>query len=1210
MLTMKILSSMKRIFTSAFLLIAAFGAKAATFGGPYTIPSGSYPTLAAFLNDFNTNCTGITSNIVVNINANETAPAGGWVLGSAIVNPFSGAFSVTINGKDRTFTASSGTGSHDAIFTVLGFDNVTIQNMNLVESSANTTNTTMMEHGFSIVKRINNDGAKSVSIIDCEITLNKNNTTTASGVSHLGSSGVFIGNCTYGSTASVAPSLEDGTNNGVFLLRDSMHNCNYGVFANGNPVAADGSAFNDKNITIQQCRITDFTHEGIFLSYHNNDNVSTCFINNTADGGTAPTTNMLYGIRYINPNTALLTHTNWTCSDNNIKLTIACNGSYGATGVYTQVYGTGTTDIKNDTIEIASTGTSAQLFGIFSQNNSGNQNIKSNVIQNFSTPTTNANAVIGIFAGGYAVNGTYIGMGLSSAIYPTSNIVDNNTIQNFNVCSGTGIGRVLMIEDDNFTTNPTTITNNKISNISVNENSTQLAAYGGMYVWNTALNRTTTISGNVIDGMRVSAATNTTPIYVFTPASSIRSGGTTGNTVTYSKNKISNISGGAGPVMAYRLEYALSATVNQDTVNNLSVASSNVFGISSGNSGQSPNSLTITKCKFTNIKCLSTTGGWSAIGVYPVFGTTATLTTLNFTNNLFQTITSADSNGLAIGLYIASGNATYNINTNMMSDIASATNVSTYSSSMGMYLLNTGTNNVYYNTINLAPVAASGYGGTGILYNVGATNKLQNNILHINVNAGATNNTVAMRASSGIAKTAPSTSAFGGASNIYYAPSGSNNFLYAEGGSTVVNGYAQSGLTPDATRNIVNDTFFNSECNRSSYHKFMQLSSATREKNTFVENNLVGSAGAFAPSGMSLAESRAQDVPVALDFYSVARPFASSDIGAAEFSGSTLPQMTISITSSTGFDTACTTNLPTLTASHPSYFNRVSYQWYIDTSSSPIPGATKLTVPVTVTGGKYYIYIYDSVTGCTYKSEPFKMTVVPPPPAMITYYDSLTFCQSSAVVVQANKGYMYSYKWKRNGSYMPGETKDHLVIDRSGVYEVEVNTPLGCPSTSKPIVVKVYPLPNPVVYWVRDRVLGVTQKFYTYQWYRNNVLIPGPDATNSLYYVLDDAAYSVEVTDSNGCSAKSEVFLYSLGVKENSVAAEVRIYPNPAHDVLHIVAPAGVSVSLADITGRTVIEKASSSSLDLSRLAEGMYLLNVYDRNNDLIKVEKVNKVR
>jgi hypothetical protein len=1200
---------MKKIFTSVLLSIAALSADAATFGGPYTIPSGTYPTLAAFLNDFNTNCTGITANITVNINVDETAPAGGWVLGSATTNPLSGPFSLTINGKDHIFTAPSGTGSHDAIFTVLGYNNVTIQNMNLVESSANTTNTSLMEHGFSIVKRINNDGSKTVSIIDCEITLNKLNTTAASGVSHLGSAGVFIGNCTYGSTSALAPTLEDGTNDGIFLLRDSVHNCNYGVFANGNPVAADGSAFNDKNITMAVCRITDFTHDGIYLSYHNNESIGKCYINNMADGGTAPTTNHLFGIRYVNPNTAINTHTNWTCTENNIDLTIACSGTYAATGIYTQLFGTGATDINKDTVKLTATGSSAQLVGIFSQNKGGNQFIKSNVVQDFTTLTTNSQTVDGIFSGGYAASANFSGLGLTNTtVYPDNSEVDNNTVQSFNVSSGTRW--IIGIEDVHFTINPTKITNNKILKLTANANSALLAGHSGLSISGTAVNRTTTISGNQIDGLSVSASTNTATVVGFYPVGTYASGGSTGNTINFSKNKISNLSAGAGTAMAYRLEYCLGATINQDTVDNITSAAGNVFGVLSGNTAYSPYNVTINKCKFSNLKCNSTTGGWSAIGVWPGAGSTQALTTFNLTGNLFQNVISTDPSGLAIGLYISGGNATYNISNNILYDVAAASNTANYSSSMGMYLVNTGTNNVYYNTVNLATASASGYGGTGILYNVGATNKLQNNILRIDVNAGATNNTAAMRASSGIAKTPPSGSAFGAASNIYYAPKGTNNYLYAEGGASVVNGYAQSGLTQDATKNIVNDTFFNSECNRSSYHKFMQTASATREKNTFTENNLVASAGTYAPTGISLAESRAADVSVALDFFTTARPFGSSDIGAIEFSGSTLPQMTINITSTTGFDTACNTNLPSLVATHPSYFNKVSYQWYLDTSSNPIPGATKLTVPVGVAGGKYYLYIYDSVTGCTYKSNAFKMVVVPPPPAMITYYDSLTFCQSSAVVVQANKGYMYTYKWKRNGSYLAGETKDHLVIDKSGVYEVEINTPLGCPSTSKPIVVKVYPLPNPVVYWVRDRVLGVTQKFYTYQWYRNNVLIPGPDATNALYYVLDDAAYSVEVTDSNGCSAKSEVFLYSLGVTESNVAAEVKVYPNPASDVLNVMAPAGVKVSLSDVTGRTFIEKTNEKVLDMSRLAEGMYLLNIFDRDDKLIKVEKVNRVR
>jgi hypothetical protein len=386
----------------------------------------------------------------------------------------------------------------------------------------------------------------------------------------------------------------------------------------------------------------------------------------------------------------------------------------------------------------------------------------------------------------------------------------------------------------------------------------------------------------------------------------------------------------------------------------------------------------------------------------------------------------------------------------------------------------------------------------------------------------------------------------------------------------------------------------------------MQSAVATREVNTFNENNLTGAAGVFAPTGMSFAESAGKDGSVITDFSGTTRPFGSSDIGAAEFAGTTFPVMNITVTSSTGLDSACAYFLPSLTATVPSSFTRLSFQWYRDTTK--IPGATFKTVTVSAVSAKYTFKVYDSATGCTYSSTPFPITIVPLPPAQITYYDSLIFCESSAVVLYANKGYKYTYQWKRNGVGMIGETNDHYVASKSGDYSVEVNTPFGCAVTSTYIRVKVYPLPKPTVIYGGPRML-TTQKYYTYQWYMNGKKIDS-FALNRIYYTFADAAYQVEVTDSNGCTAKSDVYLYSLGINDNAVASSIKIYPNPTSGQIHIESPIDLNIRLTDLTGRTIVDKVNNGIVDITNLADGMYLINISDKDGNLIKVEKISKTK
>ena len=100
------------------------------------------------------------------------------------------------------------------------------------------------------------------------------------------------------------------------------------------------------------------------------------------------------------------------------------------------------------------------------------------------------------------------------------------------------------------------------------------------------------------------------------------------------------------------------------------------------------------------------------------------------------------------------------------------------------------------------------------------------------------------------------------------------------------------------------------------------------------------------------------------------------------------------------------------------------------------------------------------------------------------------------------------------------------------------------------------------------------------------------------------------MTDSNGCTAKSDVYLFSLGIDEGAVSSSIKIYPNPASEQLYINSPIAVTAKLTDITGRVVKTQEQATVLNLTDLAEGMYLLSIMDKDGKLIRVEKINKIK
>jgi hypothetical protein len=85
---------------------------------------------------------------------------------------------------------------------------------------------------------------------------------------------------------------------------------------------------------------------------------------------------------------------------------------------------------------------------------------------------------------------------------------------------------------------------------------------------------------------------------------------------------------------------------------------------------------------------------------------------------------------------------------------------------------------------------------------------------------------------------------------------------------------------------------------------------------------------------------------------------------------------------------------------------------------------------------------------------------------------------------------------------------------------------------------------------------------------------------------------------------------YHSGINEDEKKNEIRIFPNPAKDQLHIVllnnSPASLTIN--DIQGRTYFCEnfISATNLDISSLAKGMYVLRII--NDEGTYTEKVIK--
>ena len=103
----------------------------------------------------------------------------------------------------------------------------------------------------------------------------------------------------------------------------------------------------------------------------------------------------------------------------------------------------------------------------------------------------------------------------------------------------------------------------------------------------------------------------------------------------------------------------------------------------------------------------------------------------------------------------------------------------------------------------------------------------------------------------------------------------------------------------------------------------------------------------------------------------------------------------------------------------------------------------------------------------------------------------------------------------------------------------------------------------------------------------------------------------------NYCGSATDTLLVTVraaGHCEDGVAiqtaanGEIGIYPNPAVNTLHIDAPVTVNVAVMSTDGKVIFRKDQVKDIDVSSLANGLYMIMVYDEHNELLKVAKFIK--
>ncbi len=223
--------------------------------------------------------------------------------------------------------------------------------------------------------------------------------------------------------------------------------------------------------------------------------------------------------------------------------------------------------------------------------------------------------------------------------------------------------------------------------------------------------------------------------------------------------------------------------------------------------------------------------------------------------------------------------------------------------------------------------------------------------------------------------------------------------------------------------------------------------------------------------------------------------------------------------------------------------NGLTYQWL--RNGFPIPGGTAPSYSPNV-GSNYRVIVTDA-NGCSSVSDQ-KWVINNKPAAVIT--GDTDYCFGETALLNANQGSGLTYQWKHKNIDIPGANQPDYTASLPGSYRVLVTNSQGCTRLANPFVVTGPPpgmsiLNGNNILCQGDSVeiyAKATGPAYTFQWLKNDVIIPG--ATNENYYASTQGFYKVMVSNLYGCSKTGSgkaVYVNSC-VREEAIEAEWKHY--------------------------------------------------------------------
>lgn len=209
---------------------------------------------------------------------------------------------------------------------------------------------------------------------------------------------------------------------------------------------------------------------------------------------------------------------------------------------------------------------------------------------------------------------------------------------------------------------------------------------------------------------------------------------------------------------------------------------------------------------------------------------------------------------------------------------------------------------------------------------------------------------------------------------------------------------------------------------------------------------------------------------------------------------------------------------------------------------------------------------------------------------------SILLCEGDLLRLTLNQPYTENIQWRRNDVNIPGANQSSYNVTQSGLYDVS-GAPSVCPDyiVSLGVYIDVEVVPNPVpVITLLNGQLVCSVVADDYLWYRNGT--PIGNSNSQSITPTQSGSYTVSTYWDSGCDNLSAPYVYqSTSVDDPGNAIPMRIYPQPALDVLNVETPGMRQVQLFDALGRLVANQSCTDAVtvNVADLPVGRYSLRV-----------------